>query len=725
MYAPKDRLSVKTLPVLNFVSRLSLRRSLALLMGLVIWFVSPAPVYALVDDRQITISSPTDISNKRQALIQFIWGSPGFPSTKLPSSVIKNVCSLPRGNNPPAKDVCDFVNNLSNLKRVDEIRIQMGAGQERLEGLAYHFIPVRTNNKLVILHHGHGCKLNDVPADDPALATMPCMECYGMQRAINALLHDGYSVLGMYMPHFRPDDCWAGRLHDPMFDIVTTGSPMKFFLEPVAVSLNYLKTNYSTDDFPQYEEFDMVGLSGGGWTTTVYSAIDPTIKFSFPVAGTIPLYLRSGGSIGDLEQTLDAFYRIAGYPDLYVMGSYGFGRKQVQILNRRDNCCFGQDEHDPIATGMSWVEAMRSYEAQVRQVMYTLGSGTFRLEIDEAAPVHMISHNTIVNVILSELNHGRRYIGAATSTDAFVRGMNGHLWHHGPDGWGGWEDTGIAMVGVPAVLEHIVFGDFTNKFDVLFRDPGNRLMLATLDRGDRPSWRIRDMNGTIITDPVATASGDRERFDVVALGGDYTLWHWWWRSGIINREQTSSSALGLGTPALVSRGGRQVSPPQLDIFFRGWDRAVYHMSSSGSAPWTLDSLGGVILDFPSAAATAGNTLRVYVRGQNSQLFEASQTNGSPWEWNSLSAVTGSTGTSLSGSPSASVQGDGVKVYMRTSAGNLSSFTLSGGVWGFLNHDGIITGSPTSTGGEAFVRGRSAGLWLFDGTMWTSLGGVFD
>jgi hypothetical protein len=356
---------------------------LALLIASVIWFVSLAPVYALINDAQITISSPTDISNKRQALIQFIWGSAGFPINKLPSSVAINI---------PAP-----VSNLSNLERVDEIRITMDAGQK---GLAHHFIPAeRKNNQLVILHHGHACTLND----DPALADVG----YGMQRTINALLHDGYSVLGMYMPGFRPDDCSG---HNNIFNIVTTGSPMKFFFEPVVVTLNYLKTKYSTDNFPRYTEFHMAGLSGGGWTTTVYAAIDPTIKFSFPVAGTIPLYLRPcdnvatcvprNGSIGDLEQTLDAFYRIAGYPDLYVMGSYGFGRKQVQILNRRDNCCFGEAQHDAMATGMSYVQAMRSYEAKVRQVMFTLGSGTFRLEIDEAAPSHMISHNTIVNVIL-------------------------------------------------------------------------------------------------------------------------------------------------------------------------------------------------------------------------------------------------------------------------------------------------------------------------------------
>lgn len=670
----------------QFISTASVQ---AMLMISIIWFVPPAPVFALIKDSQITISSPTDVRNKRQALIRFIWGSAGFPRNKLPSSVAINIPSP--------------VNNLSNLQRVDEIRVAMDAGQE---GLAHHFIPVeRKNNQLVILYHGHACTLND----SSALTDVG----YGMQRTINALLHDGYSVVGMYMPHQRPDDCdRSPDVHNNMFKIVTTGSPMKFFLEPVVVSLNYLKRKYSTDNFPLYKGFHMVGLSGGGWTTTVYAAIDPTIKFSFPVAGTIPLYLRFGNSIGDLEQTLDAFYRLAGYPDLYVMGSYGSGRKQVQILNRRDDSCFGERQHDPVATRMSYVQAMRNYEAQVRQVMFTLGFGTFRLEIDEAAPSHMISHNSIVNVILSELNHGRRYIGASTSTDAFVRGMNGHLWHRGPSGW---EDTGFAMVGVPAVLQGIA-----NDFDVFFRDPGN-LVKHVYRTGS--GWAIEDMpGGIVITDPVA-ASWGTGRFDVVALGGDYRLYHWWWSGGsTINLEQVSSSAMGLGPPALVTWGVNR-----LDIFFRGWDRAVYHMRSSGSAPWTLDSPGGVIVDFPSAATTGGDTLRVYVLGlgRSTQLFQAQQTNGSPWQWTSLSAITGSTGTSLSGSPSASVQGDVVTVHVRTSAGKLSSFSLSGGAWGFLNHGGIITGSPTSTPGGAFVRGRSAGLWLFNGTKWTSLGGVFD
>ena len=125
-----------------------------------------------------------------------------------------------------------------------------------------------------------------------------------------------------------------------MFDLATqSGSALKFFLEPVAISLNALK--------PRYKEVNMAGLSGGGWITTLYAAVDPSIRYSFPVAGTIPLYLRTGGSVGDKEQYLDEFYSIAGYQDLYLLGAYGPGRKQVQILNRRDDCCFGEAQHEP------------------------------------------------------------------------------------------------------------------------------------------------------------------------------------------------------------------------------------------------------------------------------------------------------------------------------------------------------------------------------------------
>src|SRR6185436_16268801 len=109
------------------------------------------------------------------------------------------------------------------------------------------------------------------------------------------LLKHGYGVLAVYMPHMCVLATTQPMTHDEMFDRLKpkTGSVMKFFLEPTAVSLNAVRD--------QYRDVAMIGLSGGGWTTTVYSAIDPKITLSIPIAGTIPLYLRYDGSIGDEE----------------------------------------------------------------------------------------------------------------------------------------------------------------------------------------------------------------------------------------------------------------------------------------------------------------------------------------------------------------------------------------------------------------------------------------
>jgi hypothetical protein len=332
----------------------------------------------LLDDHSITIHSTHEARQKREQLIRYVWGPSGFPKDRVPDRVITNVVSPVRA--------------LEQLARVDEIRIMLAPG---LEALAYHFIPRQPNGELVVVHHGHACTLDDDPS--------PTDVGYGLQRTLHALLTNGYGALGVFMPHMRPGDCTGG--HDAMFQINTTGSPMKYFLEPVALSLNHLKRDHRKGQFPRYRTFHMTGLSGGGWTTTVYAALDPTIRCSFPVAGTIPLYLRTGGSVGDREQFEPSFYGLAGYPDLYLLGALGRERKQVQILVRRDDCCFGEAQHDASRLGKPYAQAMREYEEQVRARLKLAGGNpnAFRLEIDETAPSHMISHRAIRDVILTGL----------------------------------------------------------------------------------------------------------------------------------------------------------------------------------------------------------------------------------------------------------------------------------------------------------------------------------
>ncbi len=668
----------------------------------------PAQEVKLIDDRKITIKSNEGIIKRRQELIKFIWGSPEMPAGTLPT--------VEKNDKSP-------VSGLNNLERVDTLTITMEASEK---SYAHHFIPKRKNNRLVILHHGHATSFNDNPTPEDV--------GHGMQRTINGLLTDGYSVLAVYMPHTAKfntrlsvndsvDDKGRPISHADMFNKikVKNGSVMKFFLEPVTICLNYLKTRAAADGFPIYQDFSMVGLSGGGWTTVVYAAIDPTIKLSFPVAGSMPLYLwprhSKGYSIGDgAEQTLSGFYQIAGYPDLYVLGSHGPGRKQVHILNRHDDCCFGEGQHQNRARqlGMTYDGAVRDYEHRIRLTLYNLGSkGFFRVEIDEATPsqkpFHRISPNALVNTILAEMNGGRKYIGAVAPTDAFVRGMNGHLWHHSPDGW---KDTGFPMVGVPTVVKGSV-----NDLDVFYRNPRNEPMHAYYANGI--GWKQKPIEGIIITDPAAIST-EKGKIDVVAFGRNYRLYHWRLTDkGVNPYTLVEGSKPGLGNPALVSRG-----PKQLDVFYRGFDGGLYHVHSIGDpTPWKSESLGGTMLDSPTAVVALDGSLRVYLRGQSSRLFEAAQTKkDAPWQWNTISDQTG--GQLIAGSPSASVDGSVVRVQARTSGDGLGTFTLVK-EWSFANHGGSIIGSPTAIPGGAFARSGSGGLLLNDRAKWFNRDGIFD
>ncbi|HVE70444.1 MAG TPA: hypothetical protein VNI54_03675 [Thermoanaerobaculia bacterium] len=532
---------------------------------------------------------------------------------------------------------------------------------------------------------------------------------------INALLMDGYGVLAVYMPHVRDAIHLGGGVyepadgspsHDAMFnETPATGSPLKCFLEPTIVALNQVQTLYS--------DYHMVGLSGGGWTTTLCAAIDTRIRMSFPVAGTIPLYLRGPSSVGDLEQYISSFYSIAGYPDLYVLGAHGTNRKQVQILNRRDGCCFGEaSSHHNQGTPEGWTAAVRQYERDVRLALFNLGPAnmSFRVEIDDATPQshHLVSWNATIGTILAELNGRRRYAGAASVSNTFVRGGDTSLWHRGSSG--GWAPTPFQVVGVAAAVENAV-----NPLDVFYRDNANQLRHAWTGAGGWTSEALPLPAGVagFISDPAAV--GAPGTWDVVAVGLDYKLYHWSSVSGVITLREVTGSQYVRGTPVLLSRAGG------LDIVYRGDARSAYHARWNG-ATWTTTLAGGLMQDFPSAAVAADGTLRIFVRGMSSQLWQGSAPGGS-WTWYSISGDIAGVPL-IAGSPAAVMQGGTLKVYARSPGANLLAFTV-GTPWSHANVGGGITGSLTPVPTGPLVRGMSGGLWFYNGTSFVSMGGWFD
>lgn len=336
-------------------------------------YAAPVTNVDLLDDREITLQRTADVGPRRDALIHHVWGKAGLPRNALPAAVERDVAS-PMAASP-------------NLRRVDKLRIELNAN---LSTVAYHMIPRRPNGRVVIVHQGHTC----LGFFDPTT---------GLPAVARALLSAGYGVVAMEMVKERPEDCGGPGSHNSLFaQLHGEATAFRFFFEPVTAVMNHLQASASRDGVPRDRRVDMVGLSGGGWVATIYPALDPRIGTSISVAGSLPLYLRTGWSIGDLEQTERSFYRLAGYPDLYVMNASGGGRRHIQVVNRKDTCCFGQDQHEDAET---YDSDLRSYEAAVRAALARLGSpaDAFRLHIDEVATSHTISAWALNEVILPAL----------------------------------------------------------------------------------------------------------------------------------------------------------------------------------------------------------------------------------------------------------------------------------------------------------------------------------
>jgi pimeloyl-ACP methyl ester carboxylesterase len=317
------------------------------------------------EEKEIHIASENDADTLRTAVIMEIWGTNAIPS----------------GEASVQDPDVDPIAPLTNVERVESLELE-----DQSFPSAYHFIPSVKKNRLVIVHGGHSCSFDDEP--------------YGLEETIRMLVHEGYGVLAIYMPLFQEGytSVCGGEVqnfHDTLFE---DAHPLAEFLDPTAKSLNYV-----LDEYPYDQDVSMLGISGGGWTTTLYAAVDPRIKLSVPVAGSIPLYMWGPGyaGVGDLEQTWEDLYdEVASYPELYVLGSYGQGRRQIQVLNRDDPCCFGENHHDLEHFGATWEVGVREYEQNVRAAVAATTAGSFEVVIDETIPdKHTISDYAIQAVI--------------------------------------------------------------------------------------------------------------------------------------------------------------------------------------------------------------------------------------------------------------------------------------------------------------------------------------
>ncbi len=308
----------------------------------------------------IHIKTADDISKLKNNLIDFIWSGDGFPNSKLPDSVQTDISN-------------SLYDDFVNLERIDQIDVVMDYD---VNSISYLFVPEYSNNKLIIYHQGHAG------------------DFYKGKETIQFFLEHDYTVLAFSMPLLGMNDQPIIEIHNigtiqltshEHFRFLESSnfSPIKFFMEPIAISLNYLDEHY---DFSSY---DMVGISGGGWTATLYPAIDNRISQSYSVAGSVPIYLRSiPQNYGDYEQWIPELYQNANYLDLYIMNSYGDDRKFIQIFNKYDSCCFSG-------------ELYKSYENEIKESINQLKKGYFDIYLDETHKTHKISESVLKMIVNS------------------------------------------------------------------------------------------------------------------------------------------------------------------------------------------------------------------------------------------------------------------------------------------------------------------------------------
>jgi hypothetical protein len=315
---------------------------------------------------QVAIRSAVDAEHVRHCLRNAIWPH-GFPIAAMPTKV--------------EEGIADPNYSLVGAASMDRLTFDLGHGITTTAFLFHPPNPEPTHT-LIIEHGGHEWS--------QGLLTE--------RTTIRTLVARGYFVLGIPQvlmgrdvtnipppgPSQLPD-------HDHLASLQTGDfHPISLFLDPAVVGLNWVLARH------RFSRVAMIGLSGGGWTTTLMAALDPRIDHAYPIAGSVPLYLRPPDpNSGDWEQVVPSLYALANYEDLYLLGGYGPGRSELQVLLYYDSVAvFRNPDYQPyrrlIAAGL--VSAGRPADA-------------FQVYLDRQASGHYLSDNAL-NVILRDLEEG-------------------------------------------------------------------------------------------------------------------------------------------------------------------------------------------------------------------------------------------------------------------------------------------------------------------------------
>ena len=242
------------------------------------------------------------------------------------------------------------------------------------------------NNRLMIVHQGHG-KAGENMTDN----------------AVSKFVLNGFDVVFCQMPLFGGNrgpalDLPAGAkcVHLGMHSLETPAlNPVKFLYGHISTAIEHTRVLNGAE----FVDVSMCGISGGGFTTVVYSALDTTIQYSFPVACTMPYCLREGEEQGCFDREGEmSIYDIAPVHVMYALACVRPGddrsRTQVLMYNMYDRC------------GPSGEQGLQGVcDRVVTPAVEQLG-GEFYTYIDPYSRRHHITHAHLEEMIVHLANRG-------------------------------------------------------------------------------------------------------------------------------------------------------------------------------------------------------------------------------------------------------------------------------------------------------------------------------
>ena len=104
-----------------------------------------------------------------------------------------------------------------------------------------------------------------------------------------------------------------------------------------------------------YDEIIMMGVSGGGWHTTMFAALLPKIKKSYSFSGTFPkMFKLHKGTRTEWEDTYSKIYDEYDYWDFYFLSLFDI----ENFHNREHNLIF--NNKDPYSYNDPWATAFKN-----------------------------------------------------------------------------------------------------------------------------------------------------------------------------------------------------------------------------------------------------------------------------------------------------------------------------------------------------------------------------